>query len=81
MPVILRFSGIDFFFYSCEHRPVHVHVRKAGASAKVSIEGGVKVVDFDGFSPRALRTITDFCQENADYIIQEWEAYFDERNY
>jgi len=28
-------------------------------------------------SPRALKVIRKFCKENADYIVNEWEAYFD----
>ncbi len=79
MPVILRFDGIDFFFYSNEHRPIHVHVRKGGAKAKVRIEEKVAIVHSEGFSPAALKVIQKFCRENADYISNEWEAYFDEK--
>ncbi len=78
MPVILRFNGIDFFFYSKEHRPIHVHVRKGGARAKVCIEGEVSVIGSSGFSPKALKVILNFCKENQEYITNEWEAYFDE---
>jgi hypothetical protein len=77
MPVILRFNGIDFFFYSNEHRPIHVHVRKGNASAKIQIEGGIKIVESINFSPNALKVIKKFCKKNEDYIIQEWEGYFD----
>jgi hypothetical protein len=79
MPVILRFNGIDFFFYSNEHRPIHVHVRKANASAKVRIEVEVKIIESFNFSPSALKVIKKFCEVNSDYIINEWEAYFDEK--
>jgi hypothetical protein len=77
VPVILRFNGIDFFFYSNEHRPIHVHVRKAGAIAKVQIEGGIKVTFAEGFSPKSLKLIKKFCEEHADLIIDQWEGYFD----
>lgn len=28
MPEILRIFGLRFFFYSREHEPIHVHVKK-----------------------------------------------------
>ena len=77
MPVILRINGIEFFFYSNEHRPIHIHVRKSEALAKIQIEGGIKVISSKNFSPKALKNIKKFCKENADYIINEWEGYFD----
>ena len=38
MPTVFRIDGFRFFFYSNEgnpREPVHVHVRKAGAEAKL----------------------------------------------
>lgn len=77
MPVILRVNGIDFFFYSNEHRPIHVHVRKAEATAKVMIEGKVQVVDSKKFSASDLKKIQKFCEQNREIIIEAWEDYFD----
>jgi hypothetical protein len=73
----LRLNGIDFFFYSAEHRPIHVHVRSGGARAKVKIEDGVEIIEASGFSPRSLKSIKKFCMEEAEYITKEWEVYFD----
>ncbi|HTA94655.1 MAG TPA: DUF4160 domain-containing protein, partial [Verrucomicrobiae bacterium] len=30
MPTIFEKDGFKFFFYSNEHRPIHVHVRYGG---------------------------------------------------
>jgi hypothetical protein len=30
MPTVFIKDGFRFFFYSNEHRPIHVHVRKGG---------------------------------------------------
>jgi hypothetical protein len=41
MPVILRYKGYTFFFFSNEgnpREPLHVHVRRADASAKFWVE-------------------------------------------
>jgi len=37
MPELFRFFGIRFFFFSNEHLPIHVHVRKADGDAKFSV--------------------------------------------
>jgi hypothetical protein len=37
MPRILEEDGYKFFFYSNEHRPIHVHVRYASAVKQSSI--------------------------------------------
>ncbi|MFK3780059.1 DUF4160 domain-containing protein [Agrobacterium sp. NPDC089420] len=41
MPVVFRSGNLTFFFYSNEgdpREPVHIHVRKAGAEAKIWLE-------------------------------------------
>jgi hypothetical protein len=41
MPVILRYKGYTFFFFSNEgnpREPLHVHVRRAGVAAKFWVE-------------------------------------------
>ena len=53
MPVILRYKGYTFFFFSNEgnpREPLHVHVRKAGATAKFWIEPQVGVAESYGLS-------------------------------
>jgi len=53
MPVILRYKGYTFFFFSneCEPRePLHVHVRKSGSSAKFWVEPQVCVAESYGLN-------------------------------
>jgi hypothetical protein len=33
MPTVFVKDGFRFFFYSNEHRPIHVHVRRGGGAA------------------------------------------------
>ncbi len=59
MPVILRYKGYKFFFFSNEgnpREPLHVHVRKAEASAKFWLEPQVALSDSYGLRPRAKIT-------------------------
>ncbi len=58
-------------------RPIHVHVKKASATAKVQIENGVLILESHGFSPKALKIIKKFCEENTETITQAWENFFD----
>jgi len=43
MPTIFEKDGFKFFFYSNEHRPIHVHVRYGGGEAVFELgkSGGV----------------------------------------
>jgi hypothetical protein len=38
MPVVFRFKGYRFFFYSKPQEPLHVHVRQGDAVAKFWLE-------------------------------------------
>ena len=41
MPTIFTENGYRFFFYSNDHDPIHVHVRKGDGEAVFQVEGGV----------------------------------------
>ena len=67
MPTILYIFGLRFYFYSDEHRPIHVHIEYGGNDAKIEIETrdvkynrGIKAGDLR----RALQ------------IIAKWHEYF-----
>jgi hypothetical protein len=49
MPTILELNGFRFFFYANEHLPIHVHVSKAGASAKVELVPEIDIIYNRGF--------------------------------
>lgn len=58
MPVIFRYRGYRFLFYSNEgspREPVHVHVDKGDHEAKFWIELAVDVAYNEGFNVRMLR--------------------------
>jgi hypothetical protein len=41
MPTILEKDGYRFFFYSNDHRPIHVHVRYGSGEAVFNVESEV----------------------------------------
>jgi len=79
MPVVLRYKGFRFFFYSNEgspREPVHVHVRGEGGEAKFWVRPEVRVADSDGFDARALLELTRVVEQNVDLIERAWNEHF-----
>jgi hypothetical protein len=55
MPVIFRYKGFRFFFYSNEgspREPLHVHVEKNALEAKLWLRPGVRVAYTTASTPR-----------------------------
>jgi len=81
MPVILRYKGYKFFFFSNEglpREPVHVHVRGPGGLAKIWIEPEVMTAHSSGIPAKILRELVRFVAEHRDYFIDIWKEYFDD---
>ena len=79
MPVIFRYKGFRFFFYSNEgnpREPLHVHVRGNGCEAKFWLKPMVRVADSSGFDARALRELLQVVEENAALIERSWNEHF-----
>lgn len=79
MPVILRFKGYRFFFYSNEGNPlepVHIHVRNADAEAKFWLTPEVLLARNDGFNARDLKELVDVVEQNSTLFVEAWNEYF-----
>jgi hypothetical protein len=79
MPVILRWNGYRFFFYSNEGippEPLHIHIRKGEATAKFWIEPEVKAASSYGMSASELNMLRQLVEENADLIREKWNEFF-----
>jgi hypothetical protein len=79
MPVILRYKGYRFFFFSNEGDPVepmHIHVRKAEAVAKFWLEPDVSVAESYGMKSSELRELMDVAEKNKELIKRYWDEYF-----
>ncbi len=77
MPTIITINGLKFYFYSNDHEPIHVHVSKGGAEAKVILVPKVKLDSQKGFSPRAIKEILKFVEKEKELLIDQWKEYFD----
>jgi hypothetical protein len=76
MPVIYRYNGYVFFFYSSDRKErMHVHVRKGDGVAKYWLEP-VEFFNSAGFRPSQLSEIRAIIEKNHENFIQEWKRYF-----
>lgn len=79
MPVILRFKGYRFFFYSNEGNPLepaHIHVRNADGEAKFWLVPDVSLARNDGFNARDLKELVDVVEQNSNMFVEAWNEYF-----
>lgn len=79
MPVILRYQGFKFFFYSNEGNPLeaaHIHVRDADSEAKFWLEPVVQLARNDGFDARTLRELIAIIEAHKDLLGGAWNDYF-----
>jgi len=54
MPTVFVKDGFRFFFYSNDHTPIHVHVRKGEGEAVFEVEGEVVLRESVGFKIKEL---------------------------
>ncbi|UGQ46831.1 DUF4160 domain-containing protein [Massilia endophytica] len=81
MPVLLRYKGNVFFFFSNEglpREPPHVHVRHGSAVAKLWLYPSVSVAAARGFNATELRELVRIARANRQLFIKAWEDFFDE---
>ncbi len=79
MPVVFRYKGFRFFFYSNEgnpREPVHVHVRAGGNEAKFWLKPEIRVADSYGFDAATLRELVDVARSHSELIERAWHDYF-----
>ena len=79
MPVILRFKGYIFFFYSNEGNPLepaHIHVRNAESEAKFWLESDISLVRNDGFNSKELKEIFVIVETHRTQFTEAWYDYF-----
>jgi len=64
MPSVFEKEGFKFAFYSNDHRPMHVHVRKGGGEAIFDVEDRVELRESYGMKLRELSRAQELTEEN-----------------
>ncbi len=79
MPVILRYKGYCFFFFSNEGdppEPLHIHVRKGECIAKYWIGPTICLVESYGFNSSELNECVKIIEKNRKLIERSWNEHF-----
>ena len=76
MPTVLREQGFRFHFYLNDHLPMHVHVARGGAEAKVLLEPCIELAKNNGFKSQEVRSIVGIIEANYEYLIQQWHETY-----
>jgi len=77
MPTIFEKDGFRFFFYSNDHRPIHVHVRHGGGEAVFNVEHEVELRESQGLKLRELSRAEKLAEQNRSLIIEKWHEHLD----
>ncbi len=76
MPEVFRCEGYVFFFYSNEgQEPIHLHVRRAGGSAKFWLDP-LELDQAHGMKTSELVRAEELIAENRKRIAEKWHAVF-----
>lgn len=78
MPVVFRYRGFKFFFYSNEgtpREPIHIHVEKTEVEAKFWLLSDVRVAYNDEYDARTLRELMGIVEEKKSLIVKAWNEY------
>lgn len=79
MPVVFRYRGFRFFFYSNEgspREPLHVHVRGAEGEAKFWLKPLVRLADSEGLDARTQKELLGVVEQNVELIERIWNEHF-----
>lgn len=76
MPTVLRLAGFRFYFYSHEpNEPPHIHVDKAGDSAKFWLDP-LQLAWNLGFPPKELTALRELIHQHQGTFLEAWHGYF-----
>ncbi|MFP3939323.1 MAG: DUF4160 domain-containing protein [Acidobacteriota bacterium] len=76
MPTVFKEEGFRFFFYSNDHPPLHVHVRKGGGEAVFEIGSRIELRESVGLKLQELRRAQELARQNRDLIARKWDEHF-----
>lgn len=76
MPTVFTEDGFRFFFYSNDHLPIHVHVRKGDGEAVFNVEVVVELRESVGLKTKELTKAEEIAVNRQQEIIDFWNGYF-----
>jgi hypothetical protein len=76
LPKVFEKNGFNFFFYSNDHTPIHVHVRYGGGEAVFVVVDAVVLRESYGLSVSELANAQKLAEENQQIIVEKWNEFF-----
>jgi len=76
MPTVLTLLGMRFYYWSSEHEPIHIHVKRGDAEARFRIEPDIELTANFGFKPHELALAEEVIKDNRVYMVEHWKLYF-----
>jgi hypothetical protein len=71
MPTVFTKDGFRFFFYSNDHTPIHVHVKRGDGEAVFLVEGNVVLRESVGMNTSELSKAEALAVEHKELIATE----------
>ena len=75
-PTIFRERGYQFYFFSREEPPMHVHVNHADGEAKFWLEPVIELAQNVGLSAQELREVNNLVNLHEQEIKDAWNRHF-----
>ena len=75
MPKVFEKNGYKFFFYSNDHRPIHVHVRHGDGEAVFEVEDFVELRESQKMKLSELSMAQELAEENRHLILEKWHEH------
>ncbi len=75
MPKIFEKDGYQFFFYSNEHKPIHVHVRYGDSEAVFTVEDIVELRESCGLKVKSPARAQALAEEHQQLIMEKWHEH------
>jgi hypothetical protein len=79
VPIVFRYKGIRFHFFSNEgspREPVHIHADAGDGEAKFWLYPMVRVADSAGFSRQELIELVRVVEQHREEIERAWHEHF-----
>jgi hypothetical protein len=79
VPVVFRWKGIRFYFFSNEgypREPLHIHAERQDAEAKLWLHPEVRVATSVGFDRKTLAELVEQVARRKGEIERAWHEHF-----
>jgi hypothetical protein len=75
MPTLFHYLGLQFFFYSNDHEPIHIHISNGQNEARFNVIT-MELIENCGLKASELKHAQLAIKENQETIISKWNEFF-----